>query len=85
MLFNDAPALKTSLDAETREDRAQVFERFGRGTDGCRFIRGSLTRRDGGAGERPFDGVDVGLLEGFDKRARVRRQTFEKASLAIGV
>ena len=85
-LAGDGPA---AVGAVRRADRgveqAQVVVDLGDGADGgARAAAGGLLL-DGDGGAEAFDGVHVGPLDLVEKLARVGREGFDIAALALGV
>ena len=72
-------------DADAGEEQAQVIVDLGDGADGgARVLRRCLLL-DGDGGREAVDVIDIGLLHHLEELARVRRQAFDVAALALGV
>ena len=85
LLGDFAAAVVTERVADAREEQAQVVVDFGDGADGrARIARGGLLL-DRDRGREPLDRIDVRLFHLLEELARVRRQRFDVAALALGV
>ena len=85
LLRDFAAAVVAERMPDAREQQAQVVVDFGDRADGrARIARGGLLL-DRNRGRQALDRIDVGLFHLLEELARIRRQRFDVAALALGV